>query len=175
MVCPRGEMLSLQGIRRHQKRPFPLWVYRCQNFRDCPVREACSRDRHGRLIEIGPYHGAVERQRKKQADAEKRQLLKKRKGMVEPVFGTIKQGMGFRRYTVRGMEKVKTQWSLVCAAFNLRKLHALWIKGKLQLRGPARTPPAGGSPAATGQQASTHVKCLPFAFQALSPSPGFAF
>jgi hypothetical protein len=78
VVCRRGETLSFQGIRRHQQKPFPLRVYRCQNFRDCPVRDACTRDRHGRLIEIGPYHGAVERQRQKQAEAEKRQLLKKR-------------------------------------------------------------------------------------------------
>jgi len=101
-VCPRGERLRLQGIRRHAQKPFPRRVYRCQNFRDCPVRDACTLDRHGRLIEIGPYHGAVERQRQKQREAENRQLLKKRKAIVEPVFGTIKQG--WRKREVKGSQ-----------------------------------------------------------------------
>jgi transposase len=175
VVCPRGETLRLQGIRRHKQKPFPLRVYRCQNFRDCPLREACTRDRHGRLVEIGPYHGAVERQRQKQAEAEKRQLLKKRKGLVEPVFGTIKQAMGFRRYTVRGLEKVQTQWSLICAAFNLRKLHAFWIKGRLELRGPRRLPPGVGASAALTPRLSAGLRCLAMAFQALAPRPSFAF
>jgi hypothetical protein len=91
------------------------------------------------------------------------------------VFGTIKQGMGFRRYTVRGLEKVKTQWSLVCAAFNLRKLHALWIKGKLQFRGPTHTPPVAGSPVATEQRLSAAARYFSTAFQAFAPRLNFAF
>jgi hypothetical protein len=175
VVCPRGERLRGQGIGRHKQKPFPLRVYRCQNFRDCRVREACTRDRHGRLVEIGPYHGAVERQRQKQAEAEKGHLLKKRKGIVEPVLGTIKQGMGFRRYTVRGLEKVKTQWSLVCAACNLRKLYALWREGKLQFRGPAPKPPVATSPATMQPRLSTDARYLSIAFQALAPHLSFAF
>jgi transposase len=175
VVCPRGERLSFQHLRRHRQKPSPLRVYRCPKFGDCPVREACTRSRHGRLIEIGPYQGAVERQRQKQAEAEKRQLLKKRKGLVEPVFGTIKQAMGFRRYTVRGLEKVQTQWSLICAAFNLRKLHALWIKGRLELRGPGRLPPGVGASAAIEPRLSAGLRCLAMAFQAFAPRPSFAF
>ena len=42
--------------------------------------------------------------------------------IVEPVFGILKQGEGFRRWTVRGLENVRTQWALVCTAYNLKKL-----------------------------------------------------
>ena len=73
------------------------------------------------------YRSAV-RQCRKQQDFEKRKLLKKRMSTVEPVFGQIKQNQGFRRFTVRGLENVKTQWSLVCTAFNLRKLYGIWQK-----------------------------------------------
>jgi hypothetical protein len=175
VVCPRGEVLRFQGIRRHQQKPFPLRVYRCQNFRHCPVRDACTRDRHGRLIEIGPYHGAVERQRQKQGEVEIRQLLKKRKAIVEPVFGTIKQAMGFRRYTVRGLQKVRTQWSLVCTAFNLRKLHALWTKGKLQFPGPASPPPVANFPAALEPRPSCGSKCFALRFPVFAPHRRFGF
>ena len=43
------------------------------------------------------------------------------------MFATIKQAMGFRRWTVRGWENVRTQWSLLCTAFNLKKLYQRWI------------------------------------------------
>lgn len=45
-----------------------------------------------------------------------------RKQVVEPVFGQIKQAMGFRQFLLRGLAKVKAEWQLVCLAHNLRKL-----------------------------------------------------
>src|SRR5258706_1422585 len=45
-----------------------------------------------------------------------------RKQTVEPVFGQIKEAMGFRRFLLRGYEKVSAEWLMVCAAFDLRKL-----------------------------------------------------
>ena len=48
-----------------------------------------------------------------------------RKSTVEPVFGIIKEVMGFRRFLVRGLEAVKGEWRLVCLAFNLKRLCAL--------------------------------------------------
>lgn len=47
-----------------------------------------------------------------------------RKQTVEPVFGQIKEALGFRRFLLRGLTKVSDEWRLVCAAFNLRKLAA---------------------------------------------------
>ena len=45
-----------------------------------------------------------------------------RKQVVEPVFGQIKQARGFRQFLLRGIEKVKAEWALICTAHNLRKL-----------------------------------------------------
>jgi transposase len=45
-----------------------------------------------------------------------------RKQIVEPVFGQIKQAMGFRQFLLRGLVRVKAEWSLVCTAHNLLKL-----------------------------------------------------
>lgn len=41
-----------------------------------------------------------------------------RKQVVEPVFGQIKQAMGFRQFLLRGLAKAKAEWSLVCTAHN---------------------------------------------------------
>jgi transposase len=53
----------------------------------------------------------------------------KRKEIVEPVFGQIKQARGFRQFLLRGMEKVKGEWSLICTTHNILKL---WKSGRFK-------------------------------------------
>ena len=54
---------------------------------------------------------------------------KRRKAIVEPVFGWIKEIVGFRRFRLRGIEKVRGEWDLVCLAVNLKRLNATvrWV------------------------------------------------
>jgi transposase len=49
----------------------------------------------------------------------------KRKSTVEPVFGIIKHVLGFRQFSLRGLEAVSGEWKLVTLAFNLKRMHAL--------------------------------------------------
>jgi hypothetical protein len=61
----------------------------------------------------------------------KRKLLTKaglavyarRKTTVEPVFGQVKQARGLRQFLLRGVEKARAEWSLICLTHNLLKLH----------------------------------------------------
>ena len=48
-----------------------------------------------------------------------------RKWIVEPVFGQIKQGRGFRQFLLRGLEKVRGEWALICLSHNLLKFHKI--------------------------------------------------
>ena len=48
-----------------------------------------------------------------------------RKATVEPVFGIIKQAMGFRQFSLRGLAAVTGEWTLVTLAFNLKRMHVL--------------------------------------------------
>ncbi len=50
---------------------------------------------------------------------------------VEPVFGIIKAVLGFRQFLLRGLRKVSREWSLVCLAYNLKRLHRLGAGLKL--------------------------------------------
>jgi len=52
-------------------------------------------------------------------------LYRLRKQTVEPVFGIIKEVMGFRRFTLRGRAKVSLEWTLVCVSYNLKRLFTL--------------------------------------------------
>lgn len=48
-------------------------------------------------------------------------LYRLRKMTVEPVFGIIKEVIGFRRFSLRGMEKIDGEWTMVCASYNLKR------------------------------------------------------
>ncbi len=52
-------------------------------------------------------------------------IYRLRKCTVEPVIGIIKEVLGFRQFSLRGLKKVAGEWCLVCLAFNLKRLHIL--------------------------------------------------
>lgn len=52
-------------------------------------------------------------------------IYKLRKSTVEPVFGIIKEVMGFRQFSLRGLAAAAGEWTLVCLAYNLKRLHLL--------------------------------------------------
>jgi transposase len=131
-ICPRGEALEFDFIKKRDKaQPYQVGVYRCRNYQQCPVRWQCSDSKTGRTVQIHQNHDSLIRQREKLKDPAMRALLKQRSTTVEPVFGYIKQAHGFRRWTVRGLEKVQTQWSLLCTAINLVRLHQYWSVQKV--------------------------------------------
>lgn len=132
-ICPEGNKLTYQRTRPDSHGKYQVRHYRCRHANDCPIRWECSSNKRGRTILRGEHTAAVSRQLKKQKLVPNREILQSRKWIVEPVFGQIKENMGFRRWTVRGIENVRTQWSLICTAFNLKKLYKYWLEGRLVL------------------------------------------
>ena len=65
---------------------------------------------------------AKERMAAKVRTPEGKALYARRKVIVEPVFGQIKEARGFRRFLLRGLEKLRGEWRLVCLTHNLLKL-----------------------------------------------------
>ena len=63
-----------------------------------------------------------EAMRRKLRTAAGHAIYKRRKAIVEPVFGQIKERRGFRRFSFRGVEKVRAEWRLICLTGNLLKL-----------------------------------------------------
>ncbi|MBE7567980.1 transposase, partial [Acidithiobacillus sp. HP-11] len=54
-----------------------------------------------------------------------RSVYRLRKQTVEPVFGIIKSVMGFRQFSLRGLRQVQGEWSLVCLAWNIKRMAVL--------------------------------------------------
>jgi transposase len=63
-----------------------------------------------------------DRMRRKLSTTGGKRIYAKRKCIVEPVFGQIKEARSFRRFSFRGLEKVKCEWNLVCLVHNVLKL-----------------------------------------------------
>ncbi len=103
---------------------------------------ALGRDRHG-ATPPPPPRGRIpaslsrrERMGRKLRTKQGRAHYARRKAIVEPVFGQIKEARGFRRFSLRGLEQVQAEWLLVAAVHNLGKLFTSGRAGRV-LRGPA--------------------------------------
>ena len=69
----------------------------------------------------------------------------RRKAIVEPVFGQIKQARGLRRFLLRGIESVRAEWAFICATHNLLKLFRHWLAGRHAQQTPAWLPAKAGA------------------------------
>jgi len=67
----------------------------------------------------------VDRMRRKLQTKMGAAIYSRRKTIVEPVFGQIKQARGFRQFLLRGLEKVQGEWAMICLTHNILKLHRL--------------------------------------------------
>ena len=129
--CPEGQMLSFRSMgRAHGKTPIRLYRAPRGVCRACPAFGLCTKDKHsGRALWIGPHDIRLRRHRAWMETDEAGLLYAQRKGLIEPVFGIIKEQLGARRFLLRGLENVRAEFALLATAFNLRTLWKRWATG----------------------------------------------
>jgi transposase len=138
VVCPEGK--ELRPLSNRLKEKAGIRIFRnTRACRDCPVCSLCTKQKYGRAIEIHPHHQNVEAHRAKMAGERAKTLYKERTGIVEPPFAWIKIQDQFMRWTVRGLENTRAQWTWLCTARNLRKI----IQAMKALRQPLPGGPYG--------------------------------
>jgi transposase len=86
---------------------------------------ALGREEKDRTAIDAKRYPASARMAERLASKEGQAHYRRRKVIVEPVFGWIKHVLGFRQFSLRGLTKVTGEWSLVCMAINLRRMWAL--------------------------------------------------
>ena len=112
------------AARRPKCWPMPAIAAR-RRFR--PWRRAASRPtfrsgtKRGRPSRRIPAHLATQRMADRLASDAGRARYRRRKAIVEPVIGWIKEVLGFRRFSLRGEAKARGEWNLVCLAVNLKR------------------------------------------------------
>lgn len=125
-ICPEGRELVFRGLHRGIKKAsgsHTTRIYRSTSCQGCKVSTLCAKNPDkGRTIERSELFPLIEKVKKRLATDVGKKIYAKRKYIIEPVFGVIKHIMKFRQFLLRGLEKTKGEWELVCLAYNIRKI-----------------------------------------------------
>ncbi len=70
----------------------------------------------------------VENKALSDSEKERKAFYARRKSTIEPIFGVVKSVIGFTKFSLRGIDAVTSEWSLVCIAYNLKRLCVLKMK-----------------------------------------------
>ncbi|MCL6429348.1 MAG: IS1182 family transposase [Anaerolineae bacterium] len=132
--CPAGKTLVLEQVHDDPQRDnYGVRVYRCKECRGCPHRDSCTKDKSGRRIRVRPQDALLRQNREKMRTERGKEMMRRRAATVEPVFAVMREHMGLSRFLRRGLENVRAEWLLLCAAYNLRVIWQAW-KCKAEIR-----------------------------------------
>jgi transposase len=125
-ICPAQQRLTYQGSSR-ERTENGYWTelrrYAAASCNTCPLKPECTHAKDNRQLKVSFRLRGFREQAKTNLLSEQGKALRVQRNVeVETVFGQIKHNMHFRRFSLRGFEKVKTEWGLVCIAHNLRKM-----------------------------------------------------
>ena len=100
-------------------------LYQAQDCNECPARDACNKSKGNKKIEINPkldqYKSII---RERLTSERGRKYRSQRPVDVEAVFGIIKGNRNYRKFLLRGLEKVEIEAGLLALAHNLNKIAA---------------------------------------------------
>ena len=127
-LCPGGKQLIYQKTSQRKTENGYLAEkrhYECEDCLGCALREQCTRATDNRRIQISFRLKEMKKRARENLHSEEGQRLRSRRGVeVESVFGRLKWNWGFRRFLLRGKEKVQIEWGLLCIAHNMAKMAA---------------------------------------------------
>lgn len=138
--CPAGALLSFKHLGKKEGKV--LRYYRTDACATCPLRAQCTTEKKGRRIARTPHEHVVERAAERLKA--KPQRRKERWCLAEHPFGSMKGWMGQGSFLLRGLRKVRGEFSLTVLSYNLRR--AINVVGIARLLEAVR----GGGPALAG-------------------------
>jgi len=123
--CPMGQPMAFIGKRKKvTDNGFEqeLSLYQAVNCQGCPLRGVCHNRKGNRTIEVNHrLRKSIQKARELLLSEEGIKHRKQRPADVEPVFGNIKQNKGFKRFMLKGKDKVEIEAGLLSIAHNLKK------------------------------------------------------
>lgn len=119
--CPAGKTLPYRTSRT--RRGVTTRVYRGSVLTcgQCRLRPRCTKKRY-RELNISEFYHLERKMHAKMSTESGRAIYGRRKCLVEPVFGNLKFNLGFTRFKLRSLAKVRGEFLLMCIAHNLKKL-----------------------------------------------------
>jgi transposase len=125
-ICPEGHRLRRYKDRR-QDASYRKWrqvIYKAAECPKCPKRELCTKQTY-RTISRDDRRALQEEMRERLNTKEGQKKYLKRLCTVEPIFGHLKHNLGYRQFLMRGLEKVKGEFRLMCIGYNLKKMNQM--------------------------------------------------
>jgi transposase len=127
-ICPANQRLTYR-FTGHEKSENGYRIevkhYEASGCNTCPLKPECTRAKDNRHMRVSFRLQRFREQAKANLLSEVGKALRVQRNVeVETFFGQVKHNMHFRRFSLRGLDKVKTEWGLVCIAHNLRKVAA---------------------------------------------------
>lgn len=119
--CPAGQVLTHSTTGTSKGRL--VHYYRTPHCRDCPLRSQCTSARDGRRI--ARRDDEMVRHKAAQRGRERPDLMKKRKAIAEHPFGTIKRVINRGYFLLRGLLKVRAEFTLAAIAYNLKRVQTI--------------------------------------------------
>ena len=132
-VCPEGRELKRWAERKREGK-LPLLLYRGESCGECAVRERCTTG-EARTVSRDGREPLLEAMRQKLRSEEGKRIYKKRGCMVEPVFEQIKWDGRKPLMDLRGLVKVRGEFSLMCLVHNVKKIVKKVLRGTVSLPG----------------------------------------
>jgi transposase len=117
-VCPAGAELTYRFHTYELGRE--LRYYRASGCKGCALKPQCTRNKANRTITREENEGLMEAMAARMAAQPWK--FKLRKMLAEHPFGTIKRWFGYTHFLLKGLEKVRTEWSLTTLAYNLKRV-----------------------------------------------------
>lgn len=126
--CPMGRPLDYKETNKDQRGGMMVSrrVYRCADCAGCALAGECldPKAKRGRTVQRDEYEPLREKMAAKMQTPQGKSVYNRRMHVAETPFAIIKSILGVRRFLLRGLEKVRTEWLWVCTAYNMRKLLA---------------------------------------------------
>ena len=128
-VCPAGAQLTYRFATEELGRG--LKYYRAKHCKDCALKKVCTRNQNNRTLTREANEDLMEAMAVRMKQSPQKYAL--RKQLAEHPFGTIKRHFGYTHFLLKGLAKVRTEWSLITLVYNLKRVLNLVSFQKLML------------------------------------------
>src|SRR5690606_22911835 len=125
-ICPNGRKDRFKKyLQKKNKSGYfqDLKIYECEDCSDCPLKKLCTKAKGNRQVHWNPiYEEMKAKARKALEDETLKKVYALRKIEVETVFGNLKGNLAFRRFLLRGLDKVHVEFGILAMAHNFLKV-----------------------------------------------------
>jgi len=126
--CPMGQTMKLQHVKTekcdsgYEKK---IHVYQARNCKGCPLRGSCHKAQGNRTIQVSHKLNKLRNKARNLLTSEEGLKHRSQRPVdVEAAFGNLKHNKGFKRFSLRGHEKIEIESGLLALAINLKKMNA---------------------------------------------------